>query len=93
MIDRREAAREAALAFNARTLDAIGRVLESHSTSVVEFAVSMYDRIDAAESFLQRLGKCPCIEAPGSDDVVIRLPKELSDQLVQMLVEIQSRPQ
>jgi len=49
MTDRREFARQHAEAFNARTLEEIGKVLSTHSGLLVEFACEMQARVDAAE--------------------------------------------
>jgi len=55
MTDRREFARQHAEAFNARTLEEIGKVLATHSSLIVEFACEMQERVDAAEALLAEI--------------------------------------
>lgn len=54
-MDRRKYARQQAAEFNARTLAAIAKVLEKHSNDVVQFALQMQARVDAAEALVVEL--------------------------------------
>lgn len=95
MADRREFARAQAQAFNARTLSSIGKVLAVHSDAIVEFALGMHARVDAAEALLAEVAASRCGPRRNRDKDVkhVSLSLDLLQRIDALVVESKARPQ
>lgn len=58
MTDRRELAVREAEAFTERTIEEIRRVLAWHGVAVVDYAIEMHARTEAAEALLAEIAAC-----------------------------------
>lgn len=94
MTSHREFAARHAEAFTERTLEQIRGVLTAHSAAVVEYAVEMQARLDAAEDLLKEIAGATIIRTSDAGNFkTLKIRTELVERVAALVAQSKARSQ